>query len=139
MRKPRAQLGGPERVLGILRGLYNSGVARLSLKVSAAFKTFVLDQLEDIGDVTPRSMFGGVGLYHRDVFFGILARDTLYLKVDDRSLPDYKRAGSKPFKPYPNRSGSMRYYSVPLNVLESPIDLTAWARKAIAAASARTL
>jgi DNA transformation protein and related proteins len=110
-------------------------VPRVSLKVSEAFKTFVLDQLEDLGDVTARSMFGGVGLYHRDLFFGILARDTLYLRVDDRNLPDYKRAKSKPFRPYPNRSSSMRYYSVPLNVLESATDLTAWARKAVGAAS----
>jgi TfoX/Sxy family transcriptional regulator of competence genes len=27
-------------------------------------------------------MFGGVGLYAADVFFGILAADTLYFKVD---------------------------------------------------------
>src|SRR6476646_8073196 len=91
-----------------------------SLTVSAAFKSFVLDQLEELGDVTPKSMFGGVGLYHRGVFFGILARDTLYLKVNDTSLADYERAGMKPFRPYPNRSGTMRYYSVPLDVLESP-------------------
>lgn len=114
-------------------------MARLSLKVSAAFKTFVLDQLEELGDVMPRSMFGGIGLYYRDVFFGILARDTLYLKVDDRSLPDYERAGSKPFNPYPNRSGSMRYYSVPVGVLESSMELAAWARKAISAAGGRAL
>jgi len=51
-----------------------------SLKVSDGFKSFVLDQLEELGDVMPKSMFGGVGLYRRGVFFGILRRDTLYLK-----------------------------------------------------------
>jgi DNA transformation protein len=106
-----------------------------SLKVSDAFKSFVLDQLEEVGDVTPRSMFGGVGLYHRGVFFGILARDTLYLKVDDRNRADFQDAGMKAFKPYLGRGGTMRYYSVPLEVLESPIDLAEWARKAIAAAA----
>lgn len=103
-----------------------------SLKVSDGFKSFVLDQLEELGDVTPKSMFGGVGLYHRGVFFGILARDTFYLKVDDSNFADYERAKAKPFRPYPNRSGTMRYYAVPLDVLESPIELAAWARKAIA-------
>ena len=111
------------------------GVNPRSLKVSDGFKSFVLDQLEELGDVTPKSMFGGIGLYHRGVFFGILARDMLYLKVNDTNLADYQRAGMKPFRPYPNRSGTMRYYSVPLDVLESPPDLAAWARKAIAAAS----
>jgi TfoX/Sxy family transcriptional regulator of competence genes len=105
------------------------------LTVSAAFKSFVLDQLEELGDVTPRSMFGGVGLYHRGVFFGILARDTLYLKVGDSNRADYGKAGMKAFKPYPDRSGTMKYYAVPLEILESPTDLAVWAAKAIAVAS----
>ena len=103
------------------------------LQVTGAFKTFVLDQLEDFG-VTPRAMFGGVGLYHEGVFFGIIAGDVLYLKVDDRNRPDYEAAGMRPFKPYPHRSGTMQYYSVPLNVLESALELTAWTRKAVDAA-----
>jgi DNA transformation protein len=106
-----------------------------SLKVSDGFKSFVLDQLEELGDVAPKAMFGGVGLYRGGVFFGILARDTLFLKVDDNSRRDYERIGAKAFKPYARRRGSARYYAVPLEVLESPIDLAAWARKAIAAAS----
>jgi DNA transformation protein and related proteins len=105
-----------------------------SLKVSSAFRTFVLDQLEELGDVTPKPMFGGVGLYHRGVFFGILARDTLFLKVDAANRTDYERAGMRPFKPYPDRSGTMRYYAVPVEVLESAPELAAWARKAVAAA-----
>jgi DNA transformation protein len=104
------------------------------LKGSEAFRSFVLDQLEELGDVTARSMFGGVGLYHRGLFFGIIARDILYLKVDGRNRSDYTRAGMKPFKPYRDRPGTMRYYAVPLEVLESPLDLAAWARKAVAAA-----
>lgn len=107
-----------------------------SLKVSDGFKSFVLDQLGELGDVTPRSMFGGVGLYQRGVFFGLLARDTLYMKVDDRNRRDYEDAGMKAFKPYPGRGGTMHYYSVPLEVLESPIELAAWARRSLAAATA---
>src|SRR5438552_4653767 len=103
-----------------------------SLTVSAGFKSFVLDQLEELGDVTPRSMFGGVGLYHRGVFFGILARDTLYLKVGDSNRADYRRAGMKAFRPYPDRSGTMKYYAVPLEILESPSELAVWAGKAVA-------
>lgn len=105
-----------------------------SLAVSESYKRFVLDQLEELGDVTPRAMFGGVGLYRRSVFFGIIARDVLYLKVDDSTRGDYVRCGMKPFRPYPNRTGTMQYYAVPLSVVESPVDLAHWARKAIAVA-----
>jgi DNA transformation protein and related proteins len=105
-----------------------------SLKVSEGFKAFVLDQLSELGDVLPKTMFGGVGLYHRGLFFGIIARDTLFLKVDETNRADYERAGMKPFKPYRDRPGTMQYYAVPLDILESPIDLARWARGAIAAA-----
>jgi DNA transformation protein len=111
-----------------------------SLKVSDGFKSFVLDQLEELGDVTPKSMFGGVGLYHRGIFFGILAHDTVYLKVDEGNRDDYERAGMKAFKPYPGRAGkgTMRYHAVPLEVLESAPELAEWAHKAIKAAERRT-
>ncbi|HZR26136.1 MAG TPA: TfoX/Sxy family protein [Vicinamibacterales bacterium] len=107
-----------------------------SLAVSAGFKAFVLDQLEDLGDVTPRSMFGGVGLYCAGVFFAILARDKLYFKTGEANRRDYTRRRMQSFKPFPDRPGrSKTYYEVPLAVIESPIELVAWARKAIAAAS----
>jgi DNA transformation protein len=113
-----------------------SGAQSLSLSVSPAFRSFVIDQLEELGGVTARSMFGGVGLYHRGIFFGIIARDTLYLKVGDANRADYARAKATPFKPYPDRSASMKYYAVPVEILESALDLAAWARKAIAVANA---
>jgi DNA transformation protein len=101
------------------------------LRVSDTFRRFVLDQLEDVGDVVPRSMFGGVGLYQQGVFFGIIAGDVLYLKVDDSTRPDYERAGMGPFIPYPERGGTMQYYAVPLAVLESAAELASWTRRAI--------
>jgi DNA transformation protein len=101
------------------------------MRVSAGFKSFVLDQLEELGDVTPRSMFGGVGLYRAGIFFGIIAADVLYLKVDDTNRPDYERAKSKPFKPYADRSGTMQYWAVPLDILESAPELIMWAQKAV--------
>ncbi len=102
-----------------------------ALRVTESFRQFVLDQLEEIGGVVPRAMFGGVGLYHNGVFFGIMAGDVLYLKVDDRTRPEYERAGMGPFTPYPERGGAMQYYAVPLGVLESAVELAKWARRAI--------
>ena len=37
----------------------------------------------------------------------------------------------KPFQPYPDRSGKMKYFAVPLSVLESKPDLERWARAAV--------
>jgi DNA transformation protein len=105
------------------------------LAVSDSFRAFVLDQLEELGDVMPRSMFGGVGLYRDGLFFGIIAGDVLYLKADDETRGAFEAAGSEPFKPYPDRSETMQYYAVPVSVLESSMELAEWARQALKVAA----
>ena len=104
------------------------------MRVSAGFRAMVLDHLAEIGDVTPRAMFGGVGLYCDGFFFGIIASDVLYLKVDEGNREDFLRAECAPFQPYGDRPGTMQYYAVPLAVAESPLELSVWARKAVAVA-----
>jgi TfoX/Sxy family transcriptional regulator of competence genes len=132
---PPTDRGRVSHIIDAVRSTKAKRPGARSLSVSPAFRSFVLDQLEEVGDVAPRSMFGGVGLYHRGTFFGIIARDTLYLKVGDANRVDYERAKATPFKPYPDRSGTMKYYAVPVEILESALDLAAWARKAIAVAN----
>ena len=98
---------------------------------ATSFVDFVLDELSSIDGVRARSMFGGTGLYCGSVFFAIIFNDVLYLKVNHETRAAYERAGMKPFKPFANRPMTMRYYQVPVAVLENPQDLTAWARRAI--------
>lgn len=116
------------------RGQVNRARSTRSLHGSDAFVTFAIDQLGELGAVVPRRMFGGVGLYVRGIFFGIIARDALYLKADARNRSQFEAAGSKPFKPSPDGPGSMKYYEVPLEVLESAPDLVRWARESVRAA-----
>src|SRR5687768_8807300 len=106
------------------------------MAVSEGFLRFVLDQLRLLGKVTSRRMFGGAGLYRRGLFFGILFDDLLYLKVDGFNRADYLEAKMEPFRPFPNRSGTMQYYRVPADVLEDPRRLSAWAEKSLRAAAA---
>jgi DNA transformation protein len=98
----------------------------------------VLGQLSDVRGLHARPMFGGIGLYADDVFFGIVAGDTLYFKVDDTNRQDYEREGSHPFKPYADRATTMAYYSVPAAVLEDSVDLARWAKRSIAVARSRS-
>ncbi len=94
------------------------------------FATFVVDQLEDLGPVTARAMFGGHGLYLGDTFFGIVFKDRLFLKVDEATQPRYEAHGMGPFQP--NERQTMRsYYEVPAEVIEDPDELVAWARDAV--------
>lgn len=111
---------------------------RTSLRVSSGFREFVLGQLSDVRGLYARPMFGGIGLYADGVFFGIVAGDALYFKVDDTNRADYERAGSGPFKPYADRPMTMAYYSVPAAVMEDAADLTSWAKRSIALARSRS-
>jgi DNA transformation protein len=101
--------------------------------VSDGFLDFLLDQLAGLGDVSARRMFGGVGLYAGDVFFGLVAQDALYLKADDKNRGRHEAEGMGPFKPYADRPETMQYYGVPVHVLEDADVLVEWAREAIGA------
>jgi DNA transformation protein and related proteins len=105
------------------------------MAVSEEYLDYVVDQLSCIGEVTAKKMFGGIGLYHDGFFFGLIAGDVLYFKVDDETRADYAAAGARPFQPYGEESYSMSYYEVPVDVLEDVDQLRRWARGAVAAAA----
>lgn len=76
-------------------------------------------------------MFGGVGIYAGDLFFALIADDTLYFKVDDSNRPDFEARGMGPFRPFGEDGEVMQYYRVPEELLDDPEPLGAWAEKAI--------
>jgi DNA transformation protein len=105
-----------------------------SMRVTAGFRAFVTDQLSSLPGVHSRSMFGGVGLYADEVFFGIVAADVLYFKVDETNRGDYDRAGMSAFRPYADRAMIMPYYQVPVAVIEDADQLVRWAKRAVTVA-----
>lgn len=110
----------------------------MRMAVSDDYRDFVLEQLAAAGRVTPRAMFGGVGLYLDGLFFALIDDDTLYFKADDASRGRYEAAGSRPFCPDPaHPEQAMGYWQVPADVLEDPDELAAWARTALGVALAK--
>jgi DNA transformation protein len=103
------------------------------MPVNQNYCDYVLEQLAGLGKIVAKRMFGGVGLYHKDIFFAVLDDDQLYFKVDDESRSDYLSAGMRPFQPTRDGPASKTYYRVPDAVLEDEKGLLEWARKAIAA------
>ena len=108
------------------------------LRVTPEFRDFVLDQLTGVRELHAKRMFGGIGLYSGERFFGIVAADELFFKVDDGNRGAYEAAGSDAFRPLADRSRpvSMSYWRVPIEVLEDPAQLRVWAHDAIRAAEA---
>ena len=105
------------------------------MAVSPGYQTFVLDQLRRVlPGVRAKRMFGGVGLYDGELFFALIDDDTLYLKVDDETRPDFERRGLPPFQPFGEGTAAMQYYPLPEDLLEDPEGLRPWTDAAVAVA-----
>ena len=101
------------------------------------FVEHVVEMLRAFGPVEARSMFGGWGLYHRGVFFALVAQDTLYLKVDEESRPAFDAADLGPFVYTGGKDAKsivMSYFRAPEEALESPEVMAEWARRGYGAA-----
>ena len=104
------------------------------MAVSSSFLAYVVEQLAGLGRVRSKRMFGGVGLYCDELFFGLIDDDVLYLKADDSNRDEFTARGMKPFQPFRDKPEySMSYYQVPAETIEDAEDLVRWARKAVAA------
>jgi DNA transformation protein len=105
------------------------------MPISNDYVAYVIEQLNALGRVTSRRMFGGVGLYANGLFFAILDGDRLYFKTDDSNRGDYEARGSKPFCPFPDKPEmKMNYHDVPADLLDDAEELCRWAKKAVAVA-----
>jgi len=102
------------------------------MSVSPSYRQFVVDAL---GRVVPglraQSMFGGVGLYAEQLFFALIAGNTLYLKVDDTTRGDFTALGMGPFRPFGEGGEVMQYYELPAELLEEPEAVREWIEKAV--------
>lgn len=106
------------------------------MKREDPFVRYVVEQLAALGEVEPRAMFGGYGVYHDGVFFAIVDGGRLFFKTDGASRAEYESRGMGPFRP--TKEMTLRsYYEVPAEVLESPEELALWARRALACRAGR--
>jgi len=106
------------------------------MSVSKGYLEYVLEQLAGVGDVTSRRMFGGVGLYSGEHFFGLIDDDVLFLRADDTNRADFVARGMPAFQPFKDKPEfSMSYYQAPADVLEDAEELARWARASVAVAA----
>jgi DNA transformation protein len=100
------------------------------------FTAYVLELLFPLGPVSARRMFGGIGLFHGGMMFGLIVRDELFLKVGDTNRPAYEAAGEAPFT-YETKHGTHTlgsYWRCPPDLLDEAEIFQAWARQAVEAA-----
>ena len=101
---------------------------------------FISDLFAPFGPVAVRSMFGGSGLYRDGLMFALEFDGVIFLRVDDASIPDFEREGSRPFvytrAKSPGKIGraSLSYWRLPERLYDDPEELAVWAERALAVA-----
>jgi DNA transformation protein len=109
------------------------------MATASDFVAHVLDLMSAWGGVSARRMFSGYGLFRGGVMFALIAGDTLYLKSDEQTQPDFATAGMRPFV-YTRKRGTtavaLSYWQAPPDLLDDPEAMVRWARRAFATARA---
>ena len=107
------------------------------MSASKEFVNHVRELLSSIGDLSDGKFFGGHALKHGGQQFAMIMGNTLYLRVNDETRPEYIAKGSKPFSYLTKvrRVEVRTYFAAPDELLESKDALMTWARKAIRAAT----
>ncbi len=105
------------------------------MAVQPQYLEYVLEQLAALGSLRSHRMFGGIGLYSRELFFGLIDDDTLYFKTGESNIAEFRARNMPRFMPFPDRAEVvLGYHQVPADVIEDAEQLVAWARQAVAVA-----
>ncbi|MFS4455287.1 TfoX/Sxy family protein [Maribacter sp. 2304DJ31-5] len=81
--------------------------------------------LDSVGAISSKKMFGGHGIFHKGKMFGIVnSKGTAYFKVNDTNRKEYEENGAQ-------KHGKMPYFSIPESILNNPVLLLEWAKKAL--------
>jgi len=105
------------------------------MSVQAQYLDWVREQLAGLGSLSTRRMFGGVGLYSGELFFGLIDDDTLYFKADASNSAEYLvRRMPRFMAPTEGAATDKGYFQVPADIIEDAETLVAWARQSVAVA-----
>ncbi|MBD0776413.1 TfoX/Sxy family protein [Maribacter sp. ANRC-HE7] len=98
---------------------------------STDYVDFILDQLSNWKTIITKRMFGCVGLYADGLMFGIIAKETIYFKVDDSNKNKYLEAGSETLKLFKSNSVVASFYEVPVEIIEDANQFVVWAEASL--------
>ena len=101
---------------------------------------FIRELFSQFRPVTVKRLFGVAGVYCEGLMFALVFDGAIFLKVDEASIPDFEREGSRPFvytrAKSPGRVGrhSLSYWRLPERLYDEPDELAVWAARALAIA-----
>ena len=96
---------------------------------------YLNEVFEHFGIIKSRKMFGGHGIYHNGLMFGLVADDVLYLKADKDNAHYFTELGLSKFEFHTHdKIIRMSYYAAPEGIFDDPKQAQQWAELAFAAA-----
>ena len=103
---------------------------------SDEFAEFLKEQLAPIGHIAMRRMFGKTGMFCDGAMLGMVADNTLYLRVDEHNRVAFQEAASSPPLNYRKRGDliDLSFWRVPERLFDEPDGFLEWAVIALAAA-----
>jgi DNA transformation protein len=103
---------------------------------SDSYAEFLRENFTPLGRITLRRMFGKSGVFCDGVMFAIVADDTLYFRVDEKSRTAFAEASAFPPLAYESRGRTidLSFWRAPDRLFDEPDELLDWARIALAAA-----
>ena len=103
---------------------------------AAADRDFIVELFAGFGPVAVRRMFSGAGVFADGLMIALVVDGVIFLKADERSIPQFEREGLKPFS-YRTRAGTRTlnsYWRMPERLYDEPEELAGWAQAAMEAA-----
>ncbi|MFK8054102.1 MAG: TfoX/Sxy family protein [Woeseiaceae bacterium] len=99
------------------------------------FVDYLTEVFEPFGKIHSRRMFGGHGIYHDGLMFGLVADDQLYLKADADSVGYFHHHELPAFEYDKNgKLMKMSYFLAPESIFDDTEEAITWARRAYDAA-----
>jgi len=100
------------------------------------FVNYLHEVFRELGPIDTRRMFGGHGVYHQGLMFGLVADGVLYLKADAEIANKYSDRGLEQFEYV--KSGKpmkMSFFMAPEEIYEDPSAAREWGTLSYAAAT----
>ena len=105
------------------------------MAAKSEFVEYLTGQLQPLGEVSARGMFGGWGFYLDGRMFALVAMDAFYIKADDENRAEFEARGLEPFRyDAKGKLMTMGYFQPPAAAMDDGEMLCAWARKGVEAA-----
>jgi DNA transformation protein len=97
---------------------------------------FLREQFAPLGSITLRRMFGKTGIFHDGAMLGMVADNTLYLRIDDDNRAMFAEAQSHPPLNYRKKDVAidLAFWRIPDRLFDEPDEFISWSRAALAAA-----